>query len=131
MKKLIITSLFCVFAGTMYAQDDYGIKEPKANEYELDIRCGRMATIFRNQSKEIAFGVREDDQHNLYFQFNNKEWFQNLFKDSKDGIAVDVITKGQFDCKMDILPDDIRGEIIKPVFKNHLLEKVEKVQEGF
>lgn len=123
--------LCCVLVGTIYAQDSYGIKAPKSDKYELDSRCGRMATIFRNLSKEISFGVREDDQHNLYFQFNNNEWFQNLFKNPKDGIAVDVITKSQFDCKIDVLPNEIRGEVIKPVFKNRLLERVEKIQEGF
>lgn len=131
MKKLIITILFYVFTGTLYAQNDYGIERPKPNEYELDISCGRMAKIFRNQSKEIAFGIRKDNKNNLFFQFNNNEWFQSLFKNPKDGIAVDVVTKDQFDCSFDVLPDEIRGEVIKPVFKNYLLEKVEKVQEGF
>lgn len=131
MKKPILTIFLCLFFAQLFAQEGYKIRRPDASVYEQERYCGRLSTIFANKSKEISFGIEEDGKHNLYFQFNNREWFQSLFKNPKDGIAIDIITKNQFDCDIAILPEEIKGETLRPVYKNHLLQKAEKVQEGF
>ena len=130
-KNLLFIILLTLVSLHLSAQENLGIKTPEPEVYEQESVCGRFSTIFANKSKEIGFAVRADNKNDLYFQFNNLEWFQSLFKNTKDGIAVEILTKDQFGCAVTELPDDIKGEVLKPVYKNHLLEKIVKVQEGF
>ena len=131
MNKFLLTLLLYIVTCQLIAQENYGIKIPDPSEYEDTRFCGRLNSIFHNKFKEISFGVRQDSKKNLYFQFNNKAWFNSLFKNLKDGLAIDIVTKDQFDCEYIILPDEIRGETLKPIYKNNLLKSIETVQEGF
>ncbi|MEM9142974.1 MAG: hypothetical protein AAGA86_08310 [Bacteroidota bacterium] len=117
--------------GTLYAQEDYGIKTPDTQIFEQMDCCGRFATIWRNRSKEISMGVRQEKDRKLYLYLNNKEWFLNLFKNPKDGLAVDVVTKDMFDCDLAVLPKEIRGHVLKPLYTQDILPNVEQVQKGY
>ena len=131
MKKSVLILLIAFFTMQLTAQQNYNFITPNTEQFEQERFCGRFSTIFKHQSKEIAFGIGEDVQHNLYFRFNNLEWFQSLFKNTKDGISVAIITKDEFNCKRNELPSEIMGHTLKPVYKNNLIKGVKKIQEGY
>ncbi|WP_339333889.1 hypothetical protein [Croceitalea sp. MTPC9] len=62
-----------------------------------------------------------DKTNTLYFQINDKKWFNQLFKNAGDGIAVDVVAKDRYGC-LEVLPEQqqIRGELLKPVYASAL-----------
>lgn len=130
MKKLLPIITLLLFLNNTSGQENYGLKSPNYQDFNKIEVCGRLSTIFNNKSKEISFGINEGLNHKLYFRFNNKEWFQSLFKNVKDGIAIDIITKDQYDCDIAVLPIEIKGETLKPVYKNLLVKNIETVQEG-
>lgn len=131
MKKLFLIILTLVIQLNLSAQDTYGIKIPNAAEYEHARFCGPLTKLFNNKPKEVAFSINQDHKKNLYFQFNNREWFENLFNDPYDGVAIDIITKDSFDCDLAVLPDQVRGEVLKPVYANNFKKNIETVQKGF
>lgn len=115
----------------LLAQENYGIRTPNEAEYEDARFCNRMTNLFNNKPKEIGFGVNQDHKGNLYFQFNNKEWFAQLFQNPYDGLAIKVISKDSFDCSLDTIPERIQGETLKPIFSNNFKKNIETLQKGY
>ena len=129
MNKLILVFLF--LAANSFGQNNFGIKVPDYGDLDYNRYCRRVETIFNYAPKEISFGVKVDEKNNLYFQFNDKEWFNNFFKQPYDGLAIDIVTKGQFECDKEIISSHIRGELTKPVYTNMLKRNTEKVSQRF
>lgn len=130
MKNTLFSFLLFVVLGVC-AQTDYGITTPDYRGYEYQTHCGPLETVFNNTRKEISFGVRQDAKMNLYFQFNDKSWFKTLFENPKDGLAINVVTKDIFDCGSEAIPINTRGEVLKPVYRNHLYQGVKEIQSGY
>nr|WP_299388794.1 hypothetical protein [Allomuricauda sp.] len=127
MKYLYFLIAVHFVSSNLSAQVQYGLKAPNANEKQQF--CNRLEQIFYAQPKEITFGVNEDHQNNLYFQFNDKAWFESLFVDTLDGMAIDVVTKDAYDCNSDGA-STAGGEILKPVYANNLKNKIEELGSG-
>ncbi len=61
----------------------------------------------------------------LYFYFQNLEEFKQVFKDKKDGIAIDIVQREQYSCSHgnSYYPSEVhRGELLKPVYKARILK---------
>ncbi|TGV00232.1 hypothetical protein [Flavivirga rizhaonensis] len=101
------------------AQNTYDIQFPKT-ENERDQNCQSCFQIFRQKPKEVKFSIKREG-NNLYFQTNDKKWFNTLFKNSGDGIAVDVVAKDRYSCDLEsVVPTQIRGKLLKPVYASKL-----------
>ncbi|WP_303316805.1 hypothetical protein Q4Q34_08350 [Flavivirga abyssicola] len=101
------------------AQNTYDIQFPKT-ENERNQNCQSCFQIFRQKPKEVKFSIKREG-NNLYFQINDKRWFNTLFKNSGDGIAVDVVAKDRYSCDLEsVVPTQIRGKLLKPVYASKL-----------
>jgi len=61
----------------------------------------------------------------LYFYFQNLEEFKQVFKDKKDGIAIDIVRREQYSCSHgnSYYPSEVhRGELLKPIYKSKILK---------
>ncbi|RKX18674.1 MAG: hypothetical protein DRP35_08895, partial [Candidatus Zixiibacteriota bacterium] len=66
------------------------------------------------------------EQGKIYFQYNNLKALRKLIKDSKDGLAVDIVQKVQFGCTGDNIMDNTlvnRGIMQKRLYANKLYKK--------
>ena len=62
----------------------------------------------------------------IYFDYPNMKKFKKLIRDSKDGLAVDIVQKSQFDCAGDNIVDNSlvnRGIMLKRLWANKLYKK--------
>jgi len=93
--------------------------------------CQRCDQVFASKPKEVSFAVRRDKDNTLYFEFNDKAWFNSLFKNEYDGIALDIVPKDRYGC-LEVLLDvgQIRGELIKPVYARALKKTVKPKGNG-
>tara|TARA_R110001606_G_scaffold280193_1_gene428693 strand:- start:23358 stop:25238 length:1881 start_codon:yes stop_codon:yes gene_type:complete len=119
MKKnlfLILITFFCY--ANLTAQNSFDIIF--SQNYDADNRCSYFSDYFKNTPKEIGFSVvRENDK--LYFEVTDKAWAIQLFKNSGDGIAIDVVSKSRYDCGTYLDKSQIRGVILKPVYAKQLV----------
>ena len=129
MKKifaLILTAF--VFNTSAFSQEkNQGIIFPKYSEKrEL---CKRCINAFRQKRKETRYSIQNENDK-LYFLTNNKDWFNLLFQEPKDGIALDVVSRDLFECDKDINKDQIIGKLLKPKFTKELQKNLEPYGEG-
>jgi outer membrane protein OmpA-like peptidoglycan-associated protein len=73
--------------------------------------------VFSQKPKEVGFSIKMDKTNTLFFEINDKKWFNLLFKNAGDGIAVDIVYKDRYGC-LEVIPElqQIRGELLKPVY---------------
>ncbi len=89
-------------------------------EIERTKNCKTCKSAFQQKPKEVQFSIKKD-KGSLFFQTNNKKWFNSLFKNANDGIAIDVVPKDIYDCAIEnVDTDQIRGTLLKPVFSSRL-----------
>ena len=113
MKKVLFISMLLLLFGfnKLISQENYKYvpNNPK---------CIKCIQVFKNKPKEVHFSVKLDSKDNyLYFEVNDKNWFNNLFKTAGDGIAIDIVSKDRYSCLLDnVDKTQIRGEVTSPMF---------------
>ncbi|WP_346882377.1 hypothetical protein [uncultured Algibacter sp.] len=120
IKNLLILLVFLSLSyAKVMAQNTYDIVFPNT-ENDRDTNCQQCIQAFSKKPKEVKFSIKREG-NNLYFQINDKKWFNNLFKGSGDGIAVDVVAKNRFDCEIEsIESSQIMGKLLKPIYGSKL-----------
>ncbi|WP_350288267.1 hypothetical protein [uncultured Croceitalea sp.] len=114
--KLLL--LFLILSSYSNSQETFDIVFPQG---ERNIVCQRCFQAFSQKPKEVSFSIKMDKTNTLYFEINDKKWFNLLFKNAGDGIAVDVVAKDRYGCQ-EVLPElqQIRGALLKPVYASTL-----------
>ncbi len=113
----LVFLLFFLKAPRLMGQT-YDIQFPQANRAVV---CQRCTQIFNQKPKEVNFSIVRDKANNLFFEINDKQWFNQVFKNAGDGIAIDVVIKDRYDCsEVSIRDGQIRGELLKPVYASTL-----------
>ncbi len=115
---LKLTLFFLALSTNGFSQETFDIQFPQG---ERSIVCQRCFQAFAQKPKEVGFSIKMDRTNTLYFEVNDKKWFNLLFKNAGDGIAVDVVSKDRYGC-LEVLPElqQIRGELLKPVYAPEL-----------
>lgn len=113
--------LFFIISVTLHAQlkskeiETYGLKYDPFKPNRACIAC--LQTLSQ-MPPEVHFGlVRVENA--IVFVMNDKQWFNAIFNDKDDGIAVDIIQKKQFQCgrNNDYNKNSfVKGILTKPVF---------------
>ncbi|MDT7830835.1 hypothetical protein RQM59_00495 [Flavobacteriaceae bacterium S356] len=118
MKK-IISLLFLLFTSPwIEAQNNYGILFP--TDVQRSQKCRYFTQVFQQKPKEVRFGIKVENNQ-LFFEINDKKWFDQLFKKSGDGMAIDVVSKSRYACEIStVKKQQIRGTLLKPVFAKQL-----------
>lgn len=130
IKKHIILSVLILF-GINYtlAQGNYGIVFPKT-EVERNNECRSCFAAFQQKPKEVQFSIKRENS-NLYFQVNDKAWFNKLFKNANDGIAIDVVSKEIYDCDIETIEmEQIKGRLLRPVFSSRLKSGLKSIDKN-
>lgn len=110
------------------AQSQQGIIIPTTNE--RNTMCTYFSQMFHQKPKEVRFGIKREGTK-LFFEINDKQWFTQLFKQSNDGIAIDVVSKSRYACQENVTPQQIKGLVLKPVYAKELKSKLKPYKGNF
>ena len=104
----------------------YGIKPYKKEVCGPFIeKHGSLPQLFSD-----AFVVKGNE---VFFEFHNLAYFEEVFSDGGDGIAIDLIDRNQYSCEEGnrLFPGDFsNGLLLKPAKKMKLLNANEGIEQG-
>lgn len=128
MKVKHLFSLVCLlFLKLSFSQNTYDIVFPGKDE---DEKCKTCFQTFNQKPEDVEFSIVRE-KSNLYFQVNDLDWFNRLFKNAGDGLAVDIVVKDKYDCEIESVPiKEIRGFLLKPLYSGALKKKLEKTSDN-
>ncbi|RZN82052.1 MAG: hypothetical protein EVB11_09695 [Winogradskyella sp.] len=120
LKYLISILSLVITINVSYSQDEnFRIVFPQT-EAERNKACSNCFNVFRQKTKEVRFSI-QNENGNLYFQTNDRKWFNLLFKNSTDGLALDIVAKDIYNCAVtSIKNEQINGTLLKPVYAKRL-----------
>lgn len=120
---VVLGSLFTFNSG--YTQNQFNINF--GNNQQL---CATFNQAFQNRPKETNFAIRREVT-NLYFETNDEQWFNNLFRNPQDGIAIDIVDKERYSCDdLSIVKQQMRGQLQKPIFSKQLKSTLKKIEDN-
>lgn len=109
---------------TSLAQNQFNIN--LGNNQQL---CEEFNQTFQNRPKESSFAIKRDGT-NLYFETNDEQWFNKIFRYPQDGLAIDIVNKDRYNCdEVSIIKKQIRGELQKPVYAKQLKSTLKKTDD--
>ncbi len=112
-KHLLLKVFLLISSNIIISQNTYDIIFPGNDR---DQKCQQCFQIFNQKPKEVKFSIKREG-NNLYFQINDKKWLNQLFKNSGDGIAVDVVSKNMYNCDIETIENSqIKGFLTKPIY---------------
>jgi len=131
--RILATTLFCLLYFYISAQKEQGIKDPGRDRSS---KCAACIDFLRDKPKEAQFRVDITPENEIFFEFTDRDWFLVFFRNKKDGIAVDLLTKDQFSCdskENKFGPGPIsQGIMLPPIYRDEMMEKVtERTDFGF
>ncbi|GAA4294900.1 hypothetical protein GCM10023163_13740 [Aestuariibaculum suncheonense] len=101
----------------VFSQHTYDIVFPGSDR---DQKCKTCFDAFRQKPKEVKFSIKRDGAK-LFFEVNDKDWFNTLFVNSGDGLAVDIVLKDRYACDQEAIENtQFRGFLLKPVYAHAL-----------
>ncbi|MCO6501056.1 MAG: CAP domain-containing protein [Vicingus serpentipes] len=107
-------------------RDDYGIESYDKN------KCGELISTYPYLPQLMSDNIYFKNGQ-IYFYFHDLALFQNVLKDSKDAIALDIISRDQFACGSGnkLYPSKIHtGIMLPPIPKSHIFGKNELKEKG-
>ena len=127
-KHLFLIIVALLFSKINFSQSNSGIYFP-ISDAERNQKCSYFTNAFHQKPKEVRFSiVKEGNQ--LFLSTNDKNWFAALFKNSGDGVAIDVVSKSIYDCNKDYEDSQIKGTLLQPVFAQQLLRGFKKSENS-
>lgn len=101
-----------------------GFNFPRTGNEQIE-KCGYFQQAYKQLPKEVRFSIKRQG-NKLYLETSDKTWFDRLFKNTGDGIAIDIVSKSRYACGnvVDQLP--IRGEVLPAVFAQKLRRGLKK-----
>lgn len=116
--KSLLSVLFILFIIKIASsQNTYNIVLSGENRKQ---NCRACLKAHNNIPKEVKFSIKRN-RENLYFEINDKNWFNELFPTADDGLAIDLVSKGRYNCGLKLVKNgQIRGTLLKPVYASAL-----------
>ncbi len=131
MKPSLIFLAFLLFPAFsyLYSQKYYDIKLPENNSKE----CQACLLQIKLKPKEVTYGIRMDENDNLYLVVSQKEWFDQMLKKNIDGVAIDIIGKDRYDCSVEKISRKylVMGELQPPIYLKQLKKNIIPSQSGY
>ncbi len=123
---MIISSLI-LFSLQVFAQKKIEIEEDRTSPI-----AKKFNTLFDTMPKEVEFGASIYKNGEVYFSISNRNWFNQLFTNPKDGISIDVVSKDIYTCDKEIPESKTwkKGEWIKPMFLSDLKKGIVDLGNG-
>ncbi len=126
MKNKLLLLAFAISLIANAQQYTYGIYFPDGDR---ENKCNTFTKVFKQKPNYVRFGVRLED-NKLYFEVNNRNWYNALFKEQGDGIAVDIVRRSRYSCDKEVKPSQIRGVLLPPVYGINKPGKLESVSRN-
>ena len=126
MKNKLLLLAFAISFLANAQQYTYGIYFPDGDRED---KCNAFTKVFKQKPNYVRFGVRLED-NKLYFEVNNKNWYNALFKEKGDGIAVDIVRRNRYACDKEVKPSQIRGVLLPPVYEINKPGKLKSVSRN-
>ena len=127
-KYFLLFIVALLFSQINFSQSNSGIYFP-ISDAERNQKCSYFTNAFHQKPKEVRFSiVKEGNQ--LFLSTNDKNWFAAVFKNSGDGVAIDVVSKSIYDCNKDFEDSQIKGTLLQPVFAQQLLRGFKKSEKS-
>ncbi|MFY7671531.1 hypothetical protein ACOSP6_10655 [Tenacibaculum sp. MEBiC06402] len=124
MKNKLLLFVFAISFVANAQQYTYGIYFPDGDRED---KCNTFTKVFKQKPNYVRFGVRLEEDNKLYFEVNNKSWYNALFKEKGDGIAVDIVRRKRYSCDKEVKPSQIRGVLLPPVYEINKPGKLKSV----
>lgn len=122
-KMVYATQVFAsrgVLIDGQLSEDGFGI-------YPADEDCKMKYGSFNNIVANMGNSIKLKG-NDIYLHYHNKAYFDKMFPNRDDGLAIDIVTRNQFECKgssrLDLSPV-YDGVLLEPVYKNELWENNE------
>ncbi|MBC8342581.1 MAG: hypothetical protein H8E61_01195, partial [Bacteroidetes bacterium] len=101
-----------------YTTKKYGLKK-------YDVKSCRKCAKFENiEELQKALYVKDNS---IYFHYNeNVKALKRILRNKKDGFAVDIVQKDQYECRMDNIVDYDhinKGVLLKPMYTKKIYKK--------
>ncbi|MGM5469314.1 hypothetical protein ACS386_03475 [Flavobacteriaceae bacterium LMO-SS05] len=123
----LVLVCFAFSLHSLVAQNTYDILFPGKERTQ---KCQECFQIFNQKPYEVKFSIKRE-QENLYFEVNDKNWFDLLFKNPGDGIAIDIVLKDRYACKFESIENtQIKGFLLKPVYSQDLKSGLKSNKEN-
>ncbi|WP_339916033.1 hypothetical protein [Yeosuana marina] len=128
VKHLFLKVFLLVSSNIIISQNTYDIIFPGNDR---DQKCQQCIQIFNQKPKEVKFAIKRQG-NNLYFQINDKKWLNQLFKNSGDGIAVDLVSKNVYSCDLETIENSqIKGFLTKPIYAQKIKSGLKPNEDNF
>ena len=128
MNRLSLIILFLIFHWKVFAQF-YDLK-PIGNFVKDCKECQVTLSLFPPEVRYTI--IRQGDE--IFFVMSDKVFYQELFKEAKDGIAVDIIKRSQFDCKAPPVVQSpqylVKGTLLPPMYKKDMEKNAVTLPKG-
>lgn len=127
-KYFLLFIVALLFSQINFSQSNSGIYFP-ISDAERNQKCSYFTNAFHQKPKEVRFSVVKEGNQ-LFLSTNDKNWFAAVFKNSGDGVAIDVVSKSIYDCNKDFEDSQIKGTLLQPVFAQQLLRGFKKSENS-
>jgi outer membrane protein OmpA-like peptidoglycan-associated protein len=120
--------ILLLFTFTLHSQNPaYGIDtnyDPNSQE------CAVFNNALQSKPKEVKFGIKRKG-NKLFLSCTDEKFLKNLLKGSKDGIAIDVVSKKRYACEETPGNTQIRGVLLKPAYGKQIFRKYDDQEKMF
>lgn len=122
---LVICSVFVSIKA--FTQETFGII---FNAQDRDQKCKPCTRAFNKRSNGVRYAIKEMDGY-LYLSINDRDWFNNVFKNPDDGIAIDIVSKTRYKCSLEsINKTQIKGHLLKPIYAQELKQGLRQLADN-
>src|SRR5688500_11925611 len=83
-KLTLIVFLPFVFMNA-FGQLPYKLIDGREHKY-----CEGCRQLIQDMPPEVLFGIQINENGDVYFSMNNKEWFNKIFKSDSYGVTIDI-----------------------------------------
>lgn len=116
------------YFNTIFSQGNKNFIFPKTNALK-EKKCGYFLNVLTSKPKEVNFRIIREGTK-LFFETNDKQWLVSLFKNSGDGIAIDIVSKSQYSCNKTNKNSQLKGVVLKAIYAKQFLRKLKLSKEN-
>lgn len=122
-----------LLAHLAFSQEEHELYNIKDGGRYKPKKCESYNRIYKKLPADFRYTVELSDGL-LYFIFPSYDYFRLLFNKRMDGIAVDIVSRDQYDCASKSgfsAAGAFRGELLKPMYRRKMLNHAAVNELGY
>ncbi|MEO7045511.1 MAG: hypothetical protein ABI091_09425, partial [Ferruginibacter sp.] len=125
--KIVILFFLIILSFRTLGQLPYKLLDGREHRY-----CESCRMLIENKPVEVLFGIQINENGDIYFSMDNKQWFDKIFKNNSYGVTVDLVSIDRYACGK--TPEEEihlpMGTILPPVYRQDLISSGNDLMEG-